>query len=140
MEGPVYLSKLNLAGDQQADLSVHGGADKAVNVYPQEHYRYWNQRARFPMRKRIQLPQNLAGAFGENFTTSGFTERDVCIGDTFQIGEAVVQISQPRQPCWKLARKFNQQNFLCGYSKPVKPVGTFELCRKVMLKPVIPSV
>ncbi len=109
VSGPVKLSKLNLAGDRQADLNVHGGIDKAVNVYPFEHYRYWNQRARLFFRKRIQLPQNYHGAFGENFTTRGFTEEQVCIGDTFHIGSAIVQVSQPRQPCWKLARKFNQK-------------------------------
>ena len=109
VSGPVQLGKLNLEGDKQADLNVHGGVDKAVNVYPVEHYRYWNQRVRFPFRKRIQLPQICHGAFGENFTTCGFTEEQVCIGDTFRVGNAIVQVSQPRQPCWKLARKFNQK-------------------------------
>ena len=106
--GPVYLGKHNLQGDQQADLKVHGGIDKAVNVYPIEHYQYWNQRARFPFRRRIALSPIPNGAFGENFTTLGFTENEVCIGDTFKIGTTIVQVSQPRQPCWKLARKFNQ--------------------------------
>lgn len=106
--GTVYLSKLNLAGDRQADLNVHGGPDKAVNVYPIEHYRYWSQRNRFPFRRRIRLPANPNGSFGENFTVSSLNEDQVCIGDTFEIGNAVVQISQPRQPCWKLARKFKQ--------------------------------
>ena len=108
VEGPVYLSKLNLKGDRQADLNVHGGPDKAVNVYPIEHYRYWGQRARFPLRKRIPIPKFPNGCFGENFTVSSLTEKDVFIGDTFEIGNAIVQISQPRQPCWKLARKFKQ--------------------------------
>ena len=108
VSGPLHLGKLNLEGDRQADLSVHGGVDKAVNVYPQEHYQYWNQRARFSLRKRIHLPRSFNGAFGENFTTLGFTEENVCIGDTFRVGTAIVQVSQPRQPCWKLARKFNQ--------------------------------
>ena len=108
VQGPVYLSKLNLAGDRQADLKVHGGPDKAVNVYPKEHYRYWSQRVRFLLRKRIRLPRNPNGSFGENFTVSSLTEKDVFIGDTFEIGNAIVQISQPRQPCWKLARKFKQ--------------------------------
>ncbi len=106
--GAVSLSKYNLDGDKQADLTVHGGIDKAVNVYPIEHYQYWNQRARFPLRRRIQLPSPCNGAFGENFTTSGLLENEVCIGDTYEVGNVIVQISQPRQPCWKLARKFNQ--------------------------------
>ena len=108
VNGPVYLSKLNLDGDQQADLSVHGGPDKAVNVYPVEHYQYWNQYARFPFRRRIKLPKYPNGAFGENFTVSNLVETEVCIGDTFTVGNSIVQISQPRQPCWKLARKFKQ--------------------------------
>lgn len=106
--GPVYLGEQNLDGDQQADLSVHGGPDKAVNVYPIEHYRYWNQRARLGVFRRINLPKQINGSFGENFTISGLVESEACIGDIFKIGEALVQISQPRQPCWKLARKFKQ--------------------------------
>jgi MOSC domain-containing protein YiiM len=104
----VFLDKYNLEGDKQADLTVHGGLDKAVNVYPIEHYAYWNQRAHFLLRKRINLPAPNNGAFGENFTVSGLLENDVCIGDIYQVGSCIVEISQPRQPCWKLARKFNQ--------------------------------
>ncbi len=92
----IWLGVLNLAGDGQADLINHGGLDKAVNVYPHEHYSYWKQTI-----GSISLPM---GGFGENFTTQGVLEQHVCIGDIFQLGEAIVQISQPRQPCWKLAR------------------------------------
>ena len=108
VDGSIFLSKTNLEGDQQADLTVHGGPDKAVNVYPEEHYHYWNQRRRFLFKKRIELPPQTNGSFGENFTVSGLNESNVCIGDTFEIGSAIVQVSQPRQPCWKLGRKFNQ--------------------------------
>lgn len=96
---PVWLGKLNLVGDGQADLENHGGADKAVNVYPHEHYHYWIQ--------DLGLNELLPGAFGENFTTLGLVEDDVCIGDIYEIGEALVQVSQPRQPCWKLSRRWN---------------------------------
>lgn len=106
--GQVFLNKYNLDGDKQADLTVHGGLDKAVNVYPLEHYHYWNQRTGFLLRKRINLPSPNNGAFGENFTVSGLLENDVCIGDIYHVGSCIVQVSQPRQPCWKLARKFNQ--------------------------------
>jgi len=106
--GSISLKTSNLEGDKQADLTVHGGPDKAVNVYPIEHYQYWQQRARFPFRRRIDLPTPFNGSFGENFTVKGMLEESVCIGDTFEIGSAIVQVSQPRQPCWKLARKFNQ--------------------------------
>ena len=93
---PIWLGTLNLAGDGQADLVNHGGLDKAVNVYPHEHYAYWEH--------TVGLTPLPMGGFGENLTTQGLLEQDVCIGDVFQLGEATVQISQPRQPCWKLAR------------------------------------
>lgn len=92
----IWLGTLNLVGDGQADLDNHGGLDKAVNVYPHEHYPYWGQ--------TVGLTNLPMGGFGENFTTQGLLEQHVCIGDIFQIGDATVQISQPRQPCWKLAR------------------------------------
>lgn len=91
---PVYLSKVNFDGDGQGDLVNHGGADKAVCVYPSEHYPYWEKE----LGKTLEV-----GAFGENLTLQGLTEDNVCIGDSFQIGEAVVQVSQPRQPCFKLS-------------------------------------
>lgn len=108
VNGPIYLSKDNLTGDKQADLSVHGGPDKAINVYPVEHYDYWRQRTGILFKKRIHLPTPANGAFGENFTVSGLLEDNIFIGDIFKIGEVIVQVTQPRQPCWKLARKFNQ--------------------------------
>ncbi|MFK8027119.1 MAG: MOSC domain-containing protein [Gammaproteobacteria bacterium] len=106
--GQVYLSKYNLEGDKQADLTVHGGLDKAVNVYPIEHYAYWKQRKGLLFRRRINLPTPNNGSFGENFTVSGLIEDNVFIGDVYEVGASIVEISQPRQPCWKLARKFNQ--------------------------------
>jgi MOSC domain-containing protein YiiM len=93
--GPVAATVVGLAGDGQADLKNHGGPDKALNAYPSDHFVVW----------RTELGRDCApGSFGENFTTQGATESDVCIGDIFQVGGLVVQISQPRQPCWKLAR------------------------------------
>lgn len=94
----IWLGKLNLDGDGQADLQNHGGLEKAVNVYPIEHYSYWIQ--------HVALIDPRPGAFGENFTTEGLLEHEVCIGDVFQVGKALVQVSQPRQPCWKLARRW----------------------------------
>ena len=92
----------NLQGDGQADLVHHGGVDKAVCAYSAEHWPYW---------QTILPPDQLrGGAFGENFTLEQLTETDVCIGDVFSIGTAVVQISQPRQPCWKLARRWHIQD------------------------------
>ncbi len=93
--GPVAAGRTGLAGDGQADLVNHGGSDKAINVYPSDHFAVWTRELGRPP---------LPGSFGENFTTAGATEADVCIGDVFRLGTALVQISQPRQPCWKLAR------------------------------------
>ncbi|MCM3744327.1 MOSC domain-containing protein [Sporosarcina luteola] len=91
---PVYLSTVNFDGDGQGDLVNHGGIDKAACVYPYEHYTFWE--------KELGKPLEMS-AFGENLTLRGLLEDEVCIGDSFQIGEAIVQVSQPRQPCFKLS-------------------------------------
>lgn len=91
---PLFLSKLGFEGDQVADTVNHGGPDKAVNVYSHEHYAFWEQET------GTALPP--VSAFGENLTVRGMLERDVCIGDIYQIGDAVVQISQGRIPCGKI--------------------------------------
>lgn len=96
--GPIWLGRTNLVGDGQADRKHHGGPDKAVCAYPAAHYPLWQA--------ELGLPDFPFGAFGENVTLDELTEQDVCIGDAFAIGEARVQISQPRQPCWKLSRRW----------------------------------
>ena len=95
VDGPRWLGKTNLVGDGQADLVNHGGPDKAVLCYAASHYPGW--------RAELQRPDLPHGAFGENFTIDGLTEETVCVGDVYRLGEAIVQVSQPRQPCWKLA-------------------------------------
>ena len=100
VNGPVILRPLNLEGDQQADLTVHGGADKAIYIYPAEHYDYW--RDELP---DMQLPW---GMFGENFTTEGLLEDQVNIGDRFRIGATELTVTQPRLPCYKLGLKFGR--------------------------------
>src|SRR2546423_10809570 len=102
--GRIRLRTLNLDGDRQADLSVHGGPNKAVYGYPSEHYLFW----------REELPgMNLPwGMFGENFTTTGLAEDKLYVGDRFQIGSAVVMVRQPRTPCYKLAAKFQRDDIL----------------------------
>jgi MOSC domain-containing protein YiiM len=94
IEGRIMLRTLNLDGDEQADLTVHGGPDKAVCAYPIEHYEFW--RKVYP---DIEMPN---GMFGENFTTEGLLEAGVNIGDVFKIGSSEVIATQPRMPCYKL--------------------------------------
>ena len=111
VETRLRMRELNLDGDRQADLSVHGGPNKAVYAYPSEHYPFW--RKQLP---GMELPW---GAFGENLTTSGLLESAVCIGDRFAIGTAEVVVTQPRLPCFKLNMKFNRddmvQRFLASH-------------------------
>jgi MOSC domain-containing protein YiiM len=100
--GRIMLYRFNLDGDQQADLTVHGGLDKAVYVYPSEHYPIWQAEI-----SDMALPY---GMFGENFTTEGLDEESVHIGDQFRIGDAVVEVTQPRMPCYKLGVRFARPN------------------------------
>jgi MOSC domain-containing protein YiiM len=99
IEGRIRLSKLNLDGDQQSDLSVHGGPDKAVYAYPSEHYSYWRKELR-----DVDLPW---GAFGENFTTEGLLEDQLLVGDRLRVGSAEFTVTQPRMPCFKLGIRFD---------------------------------
>lgn len=98
VQGPVWLGSTNLAGDGQANLQVHGGPDKAVLAYAALHYPAW--------RGELNLSEFTYGAFAENFTVSELTEELVCIGDIYLVGEARVQVSSPRQPCWKNSRRW----------------------------------
>jgi MOSC domain-containing protein YiiM len=100
----VRMRTLNLDGDRQADLTVHGGPNKAVYAYPSESYPFW--RNELP---GVELPW---GAFGENLTTSGLAESEVCIGDRFSIGTAEVVVTQPRLPCFKLNLKFGRDDMI----------------------------
>lgn len=104
VSGPVQLRTLNLDGDRQADLSVHGGPYKAVYGYPSEHYSFWREEL-----PGVDLPW---GMFGENFTTSGLAEDELHVGDRFQIGSSIVMVRQPRTPCYKLAAKFQRDDML----------------------------
>jgi MOSC domain-containing protein YiiM len=99
VEGPQWATTLGLRGDGQADRRFHGGPDKAINVYCLEHYAHWTA--------ELGVDVMPFGAFGENFTVTGALEPDVCVGDIFEVGDAIVQISQPRQPCGTLARRWH---------------------------------
>ena len=104
IEGRVMLRTLNLDGDRQADLTVHGGPSKAVYAYPTEHYDYWREEL-----PGAELPW---GMLGENFSTEGLDESTVNIGDRFRLGAAEVMVTEPRMPCYKLGIKFGRADIL----------------------------
>jgi MOSC domain-containing protein YiiM len=107
--GPVRVRKLNLDGDEQADLSVHGGADKAVYAYPSEHYAYWREEL-----PGTELPW---GAFGENLTTEGLSESTLRIGDNLSVGSADFIVTQPRLPCFKLGIRFGRPDMVKRFQR-----------------------
>lgn len=107
--GRVALKTLNLDGDRQADLTVHGGPTKAAYLYPSEHYPFW--RSELP---EMDLP---FGMFGENFTSEGLLESETNIGDKFEVGTAVIQVTEPRMPCYKLGIKFGRTDILRRFLK-----------------------
>jgi len=133
VSGSIFLSKINLEGDRQADLINHGGIDKAVLGYSADHYPKW--------RSELQLPEMPFGAFGENLTITGLNEELACIGDIFHIGPVKLQVSQPRQPCWKLARRWRMheltglviRNGRSGWYFRVLEEGSIEARMPVML-------
>jgi MOSC domain-containing protein YiiM len=121
LPGRVRVTKLHLEGDRQADPSLHGGADMAIYVYPAEHYAYW----------RRTLGELAWGSFGENLTTEGLLEDEVRIGDELRIGSAVLEVTQPRTPCAKLAMRLQRPSIVreftasrrCGFYCSVRLEG-----------------
>ncbi len=120
--GRIPVSKLNLKGDQQSDLSVHGGADKAVYAYPREHYAYWQNAL-----SDMELPW---GAFGENFTIEGILEDQIRVGDRLQIGSAEFIVTQPRMPCFKLGVRFNDMHMVKRFLKSRRTGFYFAVLRE----------
>lgn len=104
VQGRVTVQGHNIAGDRQSDLTVHGGPYKAVYCYPSEHYEFWKREL-----PGTEMPY---GMFGENLTTEGLVEEGVCIGDRFRVGTAVLQITQPRMPCFKLGIRFGRPDIV----------------------------
>ena len=104
VSGPVGVTTHNIDGDRQSDLSVHGGRDKAVYVYPGEHYEYW--------RRELRRPDLMPGAFGENLTTEGLLEDEVRIGDRLRAGSVEFEVVQPRTPCYKLGIRFGRDDMI----------------------------
>jgi MOSC domain-containing protein YiiM len=104
LSGKVQVTEFGLLGDEQADLHAHGGPEKALHHYAREHYANWRDELR-PVPVALDAP----GAFGENISTFGMTEANVCVGDVYTFGSALIQVSQARQPCWKLNLRFNNK-------------------------------
>jgi MOSC domain-containing protein YiiM len=134
VDGPVWLGKTNLVGDGQAAFGIHGGPDKAVLGYAASHYPMW--------RAELEWPDLAFGAFAENFTLDGLSEQTVCLGDVYAVGgEAVVQVSQPRSPCWKIARRWRRPDLTerveatgrTGWYHRVLHEGAVEAGQPVML-------
>lgn len=125
--GPVKVNQLNLEGDAQADLRVHGGWSKAVYAYPFEHYEPW--------RRELPEVEFVNGNFGENFTTEGLLEAETFIGDRLRIGTAEFIVTEPRMPCYKLGIRFNRKDILrrflqsrrSGFYLAVETVGAVEM-------------
>jgi MOSC domain-containing protein YiiM len=109
VQGAVAVRRLNLEGDEQADLTVHGGPDKAVYLYPSEHYEFW--------RAKLEPAALTWGSFGENLTTVGLDEREIAVGDQLRIGSALFAVRQPRTPCHKLAYKFDRPDIIKAFWK-----------------------
>lgn len=126
--GPVAVGTLGLEGDEQGDLRVHGGPDKAVHQYAQEHYPLW--RAELGLLPVLDTP----GAFGENLASTGMTEQHLCLGDQVRVGSVLLEVSQSRQPCWKLSDRFGaadmarrvQQSGRTGWYYRVLQAGTLQ--------------
>jgi MOSC domain-containing protein YiiM len=102
VDGAVQVGKLGIEGDEQADLTVHGGLEKAVYLYPHEHYAFWENTLLNVVKKPTQLAP---GAMGENLTTLGITENDLWVGDRLKIGEVLLEVTEPRAPCYKFAAR-----------------------------------
>lgn len=126
LDRAVAIHALGIDGDHQADTTVHGGPDKAIHHYPHDHYAWWGEELPHA-RARLQRP----GAFGENFSTSGWTEHDICQGDVIAVGTAILQVSHGRQPCSKLNSRFETpdmvrrvtQSTRCGWYYRVLQTG-----------------
>lgn len=127
--GPVHVGPLGIAGDERADMTVHGGLDKAVYLYPHEHYAFWRTARERVLRQSETLP---FGAMGENLTTEGLLEDALWVGDRIEIGELMLEVTEPRAPCYKFAarmgfphaiRQMLQSGFTGVYLKVITPAA-----------------
>jgi MOSC domain-containing protein YiiM len=126
VQGAVMARTLNLDGDRQADLSVHGGISKAVYGYPVEHYEFWKREL-----PDMELPY---GMFGENFTTEGLQESTLNVGDRFRVGEAELMVTEPRLPCYKLGIKFGRIDILRRFLESRRTGFYFAVLKEGLVK------
>ncbi len=124
VEGPVRITGDGLAGDSVADRIHHGGWDKAIHLYPQDHYDWWRDRE--PDHPLFDAP----GAFGENIASRGMTEKEICLGDRFSLGTAIVEVSHGRQPCWKLDHRFGARDVMATIIKTGRAGLYFRVIRE----------
>ena len=122
--GPVRIAWDGFAGDSVADRIHHGGWDKAIHLYPQDHYGWWLDRR--PGDPLLAAP----GAFGENVASRGMTEEDICLGDRFSLGTAIVEVSHGRQPCWKLDHRFGGRDVMATIVKTARCGVYFRVVRE----------
>ena len=127
-DGEHWLTKTGLRGDEQTDPSVHGGSEKALHHYAAEHYDFWK-------RQMPDLSDKFApGGFGENVSTMGITEDDVCVGDVIWIGEAIVQVTQGRQPCWKLSAHVGREDMAVRFQKSGRTGWYYRVLREGFIR------
>jgi len=124
---PVAINQMNLSGDAQADLTVHGGFHKAVYAYPLKHYSYW--------RNELSGLDLSCGNFGENLATEGLSEEAVCIGDRIRVGTAMLVVRQPRTPCYKLALRFGMDDMIKRFLRSRKSGFYFAVVEPGMVSP-----
>ncbi|WP_437185283.1 MOSC domain-containing protein [Planctomicrobium sp. SH668] len=130
ISSPVYVDYTNLVGDEQADRKHHGGVDKAILGYAARHYESWKQ-------DLPDIPFSF-GAFGENLTLDGVDESECCIGDVYSVGDCQLQISQPRQPCWKLSRRWNVPRLAIQVQKNGRTGWYYRVLQPGMIAPGMP--
>jgi MOSC domain-containing protein YiiM len=132
IQGERWLGITNLAGDRQADLKHHGGVEKAVLAYAATHYPWWQE--------QLNLPDLPCGAFGENLTVAQQMEQEVCIGDIYEFGGSQIQVSQPRQPCWKLSRRWRIQDLAVQVQRSGRTGWYFRVLREGYVAPDRPLI
>ena len=143
VSGVVPVGRMGLKGDEQADLSLHGGLDKAVYAYPAEHYAFWQAQRGASLKRDVADVPLLPGAMGENLTLEGLLETEVWIGDRLHVGSVVLQVSEPRNPCFKFnakmglphASKLMVQSGFSGFYLRVVEVGMLSAGDSIRLAP-----